>query len=98
MEKMTVREFLTKCEEDVDVCTDVIDHGEVAYCPVILLTDDGEKEWSDILDLNVDVNYRWNVAVVECPTEELDDRAWDFFMSIAGYCSDSNWEKWFKCE
>lgn len=94
--KMKVRDFLLKCEQDIDVYTDVIERNPIAYCPVTLMTEDGIEEWSDVLKLTIDVDYTYCEAVVECETEEQDERAWQFFASVAGYCSDKNWNKWFE--
>lgn len=95
---MTVKEFLKKQMFDIDVFQNVLDEEPVAYCPTTTCTKEGEKEWGDVLRLEVvieDEGMEWETATVRCNTEEEAERSIAFFLSMAGYCSDKNWDKWF---
>ena len=97
--KMKVREMLTGIDFDVDVMDDYADDWCIAYCPLTALTKDGEKEFADVLDLNVDVDENYSEAVVFIDEREdykkLHRRLKEFFYALAGYCSEEDWDKWF---
>lgn len=95
---MTVREFLKEEKNDVDVYGSIVDREGIAHCPTIYLTDEGEETWKDVLNMYIEVEHRFNTAEIKCDTEEEEDTAFDFFYSVAGYCSSKSWDKWFYFE
>ena len=87
---------------DIDVYDDDSEGIGVAFCGPVGLTEEGEKEWEGILDYKVsfvDETICGDIAVVKIPEDvdydEMLDRCSDFFGALAGYCSQSNWDKWF---
>ena len=91
---------------DVDVVNDVTDEMCAAYCGT-LLTEEGEEHFGDILELEVEMfhtDYWYLNLLVDDHDEESDaweirlNKAFDLFNAAAGYCSDSNYDKWFKDE
>ena len=90
---------------DIDVYQDCLDIDGVAYCGE-KLTEEGKKEWGDVLDLGVYINnppsidYGYPEAVVEVDDlpncEHLAKRVMELFWACAGYCTEDEWDKWFK--
>lgn len=102
-EKMTVREFLN-LSEDIDVYDNVTEGLAIAFCGPIYLTDEGEKEFSEILDFEIEIirDYHYgDTAIVN--VDSPDEKVWKkklklairFFHSLAGYCADEDYAKWF---
>lgn len=94
---MKVREFI-KQEIDIDVLDDVTEELNIAFVGPLELTAEGEKEFAEVLDL--DIEYVNKVAVLNV---DAQGDAWDarlkaagrFFWAAAGYCSVADWNKWF---
>ena len=104
---MKLSSFLFVCNEnnlDVDVYTDYTDELEICYCgnEEFGLTEEGRKEFSSILDLEVDWTEGQSVAVVlindKENAEELNELLIQFFSACAGYVSTTNFNKWFTIE
>ena len=59
------------------------------------LTDEGKRDWSDVLAAKVeriyDGAYGTQIEVSGCPAHRLRD----FSFALAGYCSEEQWSKWF---
>ena len=59
------------------------------------LTDEGKRDWSDVLAAKVERNYDGvygtQIEVSGC----LAHRLRDFSFALAGYCSEEQWSKWF---
>lgn len=100
---MTIRDLMTY-EQDIDVYSDTYDYDGWAICPPILLTEEGEREWKDVLDMNVEVvtggmlGTRALFNVGECDAKEEHRRtmrAYRFLESQAGYCSCEDYDRWF---
>ena len=100
---MTIRDLMTY-EQDIDVYSDAYDYDGWAICPPISLTAEGEKEWKDVLDMNVVIRsdgffgLRALFNVGECDEKEEHRRtirAISFLEAQAGYCSCEDWDKWF---
>lgn len=102
-EKMTVRDFLN-LSEDIDVYDNVTEELCIAFCGPMYLTPDGEKEFSEILDFEIEIirDYHYgDVAIIS--VDSSDEKIWKknlklaikFFHSLAGYCAESDYEKWF---
>lgn len=90
-------EFINANEEDIDVYVDGIDGIDVV-APVIL-TEEGKKYFADALELEVK-NY--TVIGNDKDYQDLEDEkgrlvlAWGLLTSLAGYCSCSDYDKWFE--
>lgn len=102
-EKMSVRDFLN-LSEDIDVYDNYTEELGIAFCGPMYLTPEGEKEFSKILDFEIEIirDYHYaDVAIinVDSPVEEVAEKnlklAIKFFHSLAGYCAEEDYEKWF---
>ena len=89
---MTVKDLLGQ-----EICVDVYDNYDerlgIAFDGPIYLTEEGEKEFNKILNAEID-KFDDN-AIVDTPNEERAELAKRLFNSLAGYCSEENWNKWF---
>lgn len=97
--KMTLKKFIESYEVDVDVRTDFADTfktysgvergAHIAFCPGDKLTAEGKKQWSSIMDLEVDVDGL--DAVVHIPNadeetmEQMQTDVMMLFYTFAGY-------------
>lgn len=104
-EKMTVRQFIAKwadgTQDDIDVYDNVCEELGIAYCGGIELTKAGEEQFKEVLDYEIEIetNPRYSVAIVDVDKHDWKSRlkkAKEFFYSAAGYCADTDYEKWFK--
>ena len=100
-EDTTIRGLL-RMNIDIDVYDDDSDGIGIAFCGPVGLTDEGKEEWKSILYYKVSFvegTIAGDIAVVKIPDDvdydEMLDRCSDFFAALAGYCSQSDWDKWF---
>lgn len=101
---MTIRDLINQ-DIDIDVYDDVCEELGIAFCGPQELTEEGKREFEDIMDYEVVINpksYGGLPAAIICIDDEEDavwkhrlKRAKTFFYSAAGYCSVSDYEKWF---
>lgn len=101
---MLVKEMFTKefydTYGDIDVYDDTVEELGIAFCGAIL-TDEGKERFHSVLDLEVTINdgSYGEVAIVSLPETQWR-RALnvliDLFDGVAGYCSEEDWNKWFK--
>ena len=95
---MTIREFI-KQEIDIDVCDNVYSNYYCAFCGPVHLTEEGEKYFADVLDYEITPYVNECVAIVDVDYyedyREAHRKAKYFFTSMAGYCEDDLWNKWF---
>ena len=96
--KTTVEEFLRRCEDDIDVYDDYDERCGVAYCPPTYLTAKGRVEFEHALELSVEWEQGGAEATVECATHVDANATARLFYSLAGYCADDDWNKWFTYE
>lgn len=101
---MTIRDLIS-LEIDIDVYDDVCEELGIAFCGPQELTEEGKREFEDIMDYEVTINRNsyggLPAAIIHIDDEE--DSVWEhrlvrvkkFFDSAAGYCSVSDFEKWF---
>ncbi|MBP5461938.1 MAG: hypothetical protein J6Y20_07425 [Lachnospiraceae bacterium] len=95
---MKVRDLIQQ-EIDIDVYDDVCEELGIAFCGPAKLTEAGEKKFADVLELPVEIKRDYAVVGIDDP----DDKVWKarlkkaklLFNSLAGYCSVSDFEKWF---
>lgn len=104
---MTLFEYLTTRTQDVDVYVDGI--GGICFCPESFsLTKAGIDEFRDCFDLKMDGDTAMGEEkdyddLYEFEEENKGDGgrlelAWEFLCSLAGYCSESDFRKWFEEE
>ena len=104
---MTIRELIQQ-EIDIDVYDDVCEELAIAFCGPCVLTDEGEKEFADIMGYEVEINpHSYGdmpaaIILIDDPDEavwmERLEKAKNFFDSAAGYCACSDYDRWFKEE
>ena len=95
---MKVRDLIEQ-NIDIDVYDDVCESLAICFCGALKLTEEGMKEFGEVLDYTVELHN-------DCATVCIDDeegvwqkklrKAKRFFESAAGYCADSDYQKWFK--
>lgn len=110
--RVTLREFLHAINilnKDVDVYVDGTEYDGCAVCPPIKITPAGEQEFGKILDsaeLYIDVEQYGNTIMYD------NDKAYDDYekgegiivdalfiiYALAGYCSATNYSRWFEGE
>lgn len=84
-------------DKDTDVMVDGIN--AIAVCPPVKLTKEGMNTFKDALDLPVD--YMTVVSDDEADYDEDNpnsklELAWKLLCSLAGYCSERDYKKWFE--
>lgn len=101
---MKLSSFVFVCNEnnlDVDVYSDYTDDLAICYCgnEEFGLTEEGRKEFSSILDLEVEWTEGNHDAIIKIAeldnAEELNELLIQFFSACAGYVSESLYNKWF---
>ena len=96
---MKVRDLM-KEEIDIDVYDDVCDALQIAFVGPAILTDEAEKDFADVLDLEVKLrngymfDYEATYGLVKCGTVKMAERASKFFCMLAGYCSCETYDKY----
>ena len=104
--KMTVGDFIEMwadgTHEDIDVKDNVCEELYIAYDGT-QLTKTGKEHFKEVLEYEIDVDTdpRWPEAVIDV---DGDEGVWQhklaqasaLFYSMAGYCKDTDWDKWFK--
>lgn len=82
--------------DDRDVFVDGID--TIAVCPPVKFTPEGLLHFQKALEAKVEVEYgddsHWGTYVSD--DESVDEQAWNLLASLAGYCSESKFSKWFE--
>lgn len=93
-----VKDFLFGIDSDFDVYDDYTEELGIAWCEVGL-TDDGMKEFSDVLEYEAEMlteGWLGTRMIVHINSNKMLKKAKRFFESAAGYCSEEEWERWFK--
>ena len=88
-----IREFI-KMDIDIDVCDDYDETCYIAFCGAMALTEEGEKEFADVLDAMVEVSD--NIAILHAESCEEVNALRHFFYSAAGYCPEEDYNRWFE--
>ena len=104
-ETMLVRDFIKK-EIDIDVYDDVCEELGIAFCGPLFLTEEGKEHFAEVLDFEITIIYGYDFDNAVVSVDDIDDKVWkrklrkaqEFFESAAGYCSESNFNKWIKDE
>ena len=102
---MKVRDLIQQ-EIDIDVYDDVCEELAIAFCGPQELTEEGEKEFAEVLDYEIKLNMHsyGNLPAAIVLIDDPDDAVWEarlekakqFFYGMAGYCACSDWDRWFK--
>jgi hypothetical protein len=98
---MTVRDLVQQ-EICIDVVDDVCEELWIAMDGPIVLTEEGEKHFAEVLGYGVKLHNNGSdiVGIVNVDDEEgiwqnKLDKAKEFFESAAGYCPVDEYDKWF---
>ena len=103
MKRVTIEELL-KMELDIDVYDDYTEELGIAFCGPAELTEEGRKYFEPVLKLNVamvmdDTEFS-DYGIVEINEldnpEEALDMLCELFNGLAGYCSETLYNKWFE--
>ena len=97
---MTVLEFLSQAI-DIDVADDIDESLYIGFCGPVELTEAGKAEFGRVLDVDVEI-VDHDHAIVH--VDDSDEGTWKsrllvarrLFQAAAGYCSESDFDKWFK--
>lgn len=74
--------------DDMDVCVDGV--GEICVCPPIKLTAAGREYFKSALNAKVD-------CCIVCDKDDArSEEAMKLLESLAGYCSTTDFERWFE--
>ena len=101
---MKVREFVEKWADwekpDVDVYDDVCEELGIAYCGGYKLTKEGEKEFKEVLEYEINPDEKHHIAIVHVDDKEgiwqkKLKNAKRFFYAAAGYCDCDDYDRWF---
>ena len=90
---MKVRDLLGK-NVDIDCYADDDSFG-ICFCGPLELTDEGYEKFQDVMSLDVVISDDKTEAYVDIPNDEISKKAKEFFYAAAGYCSCSNYDRWF---
>ena len=84
--------------DDRDVTVDGVD--TIAVCPPVRITPEGQKHFKEALEATVHVEYKYyhRGTYVSNEDEEIDQKAWYFLASLAGYCDEDKYNKWFEAD
>lgn len=86
---------------EVDVYDNYTEELAIAYCGT-QLTEAGEKKYADVLEFEIE-SIQDNIAIIKIDndtdpeeiTEKKLKKAIDMFNSMAGYCSQEKYDKYF---
>ena len=93
---MTVRDLIRK-DVSVDVCDDYDERCYIAYEYGYKLTKAGRERFADALDIPVTgYSEQYCYATLHCETAKEATACQDLFYALAGYCGDSDFERWFE--
>lgn len=97
---MKVKELLTM-DIDIDVLDNICDALEIAFVGPAKLTTEGMKEFDDVLEYEVKLHEEYGYCVIICTDNPNVKwltklrKAKALFSALAGYCSASDYDKWF---
>ena len=92
---MRVRHLFDLLEVSVDVCDDYDERCYIGFDSGYELTEAGMARFADALDCPI---YGINgfAVTIHCPTAKEAEACRQLFFSVAGFCSEKNFDKWFK--
>lgn len=83
--------------DDRDVLVDGQD--AIAVCPPVKFTKEGLSHFRKALDATVEVEYKndsHRSTYVSDDQEDVNEEAWNLLASLAGYCPENKFDKWFE--
>lgn len=103
---MKLKELLTQETWDIwgdmDVANDVTDDLAPCWCGE-LLTEEGEKKFAKALELEAEIRPVWGTPGIVLLIDQFDNnwerewvRARRMFADMAGYCTEEEYNAWFK--
>ncbi len=98
---MKVIDFIEKFTGTIDVYDNYVEELAIAYCGE-KLTNAGKEHFAEALELPID-HFDTEVVVIAVDEKGLDEKtvehrleiAKDLFESMAGCCSETEWDEWF---
>lgn len=78
---------------DIDVCDNFDESCYMAFCGPVTLTEAGRDWWSDVLEYEITLHN--DMIEIHTDNSFRTGRATKFFNSLAGYCSEKDWNTWF---
>ena len=98
---MTVRDLL-EMDVSVDVYDNVVEDIAIAFEGPVRLTSEGETYFNYVLDCDVEFPGEGeSVAIIDIDTPDWANKleiAKELFRSMAGFCSCSDYDRWFLTE
>ena len=100
---MKIKDLLPM-EIDIDCYDNVCEEIGIAYCGPMELTEDGAREFADVMEYSIEIikdQIGYDVCIITVDDDpnirwrEKLNRAKEFLYSIAGYCADTDYDKWF---
>lgn len=98
MKELTIRELIS-LDVDTDICNDVTEDMAPAFCGEMNITENGIKEFKEVLDIVgvYDNDERLFTVLID---KFVDwEKKWNmicrFFTCAAGYCDCDEWDNWF---
>lgn len=90
---MTIRDLLDIPSVSIDVCDDYDERCYIAYDSDMKLTEKGLERFADALDIPI-IALR-DLIVLHCETSKDAKACKELFEALAGYCTVSEYDKWF---
>ena len=102
---MKVKDLL-KMDIEIDVYDDVCEELAICFCAPQELTEEGYAHFAEVLEypIEIDTTGQFSTAVVKIDGDDGNKwkkrlrKAEEFFYSAAGYCADTDYQKWFTDE
>lgn len=99
---MKIKDLL-EMEIDVDVYDNVCEELAIAFCGATKLTEEGREHFANVLEYDVNIlenSFLGQVAIVDVDDKEgvwqkKLEGAKELFYSLAGYCSSTDYDRWF---
>lgn len=92
---MTVKDLLDVEDVSMDVCDDYDERCYIAYESGYTLTDAGREQFANAFDVPITM-IRDGIITLHCATSKKAQACKDLFESLAGFCSVSDFDKWFE--
>ena len=93
---LTVKDLFDIENMSIDIVDDYDERCYVAFDYGFKLTEAGEEEFSDALDLVVNPSWDMGTWCVHCENARDANAAMRLFNAIAGYCGERDFDRWFK--
>lgn len=100
---MKIKDLLPM-EIDIDCYDNVCEEIGIAYCGPMELTEEGARKFADVMEYSIEIikdQIGYDVCIITVDDDpnirwrDKLNRAKEFLYSIAGYCADTDYDKWF---